>query len=78
MVKCWPVVFPGYELTYFLNTELACQRIVVMPTNKLYLDDFWDVEEVLVVQDAVNVLPVLDQLFCPKLASVFVFGLQFV
>ena len=48
-----------------------------MPTNKLCLNDFLDVGEALVVQDAVNVLPVLDQLFCPKLASIFVFGLQF-
>ena len=30
-----------------------------MPANKLCPDDFWDVKEVLVVQDAVNVFPVI-------------------
>ena len=75
MAKYWPVVFLGYELTCFLDTKVACQRIVVMPTNKLYSDNFWDVEEALVVQDVVDVLPVLDQLFHPKLASMFVFVL---
>ena len=50
----------------------------MMPTNKLCLDDFRDVGEALVVQNVVDVLPILDQLFRPKLASMFVFGLQFV
>ena len=76
MAKRWPIVFPGYELTCFLNTKVACQRITVMPTNKLCSDDFQDVGEAMVIQDAVDVLPVLDQLFRPKLASVFVFVLQ--
>ena len=49
MVKRWPIVFPGYELMYFLDTEVVCQRIVIMPTNKLYSDDFRDVKEALVV-----------------------------
>ena len=49
-----------------------------MPTDELRSDDFRDVGEALVVQHAVDVLPVLGQLFQPKLASVFVFGLQFV
>ena len=55
----WPVVFSGYELTCFLDTEVAYQQIVVMPTNKLCSDDFWDVGEALVVQDAVDVVPAL-------------------
>ena len=75
MAKCWLVVFPGYELMCFLDTEVACQQIVVMSTNKLCSDDFRDVGEALVVQDVVDVLPVLDQLFRPRFASVFVFGI---
>ena len=47
-----------------------------MPTDELYSDDFQDIREALVMQHAINVLPVLDQLFCPKLASMFVFALQ--
>ena len=75
MAKRWLVVFPGYELTTFLNSKVAHQRIVVIPANKLYSDDFWNVGEALVVQDAVHVLPILDQLFHFKLASMFVFVL---
>ena len=55
-VERWPVVFSGYELTCFLDTKVACQRIVVMPANKLCPDDFWDVGEALMVQHAVNVV----------------------
>ena len=43
---------------------------------KLYLDDFRDIEEALVMQHAVDVLPVLDQLSRSKLASMFVFVFQ--
>ena len=43
-----------------------------MLANELCPDDFRDVGEALVVQHAVNVLPVFDQLFRPKLASIFV------
>ena len=49
MAERWLVVFLGYELTCFLNTKVACQQIVVMPTNKLCPDDFRDVGEALVV-----------------------------
>ena len=45
----WEVVFLGYELTCFFDTKVACQRIVVIPANKLCPDDFRDVGEVLVV-----------------------------
>ena len=47
-----------------------------MPADELCLDDFRDVGEALVVQHAIDVLPVLGQLSRPKLASVFVFVLQ--
>ena len=55
----WLVVFSGYELTCFLDTEVAYQRIVVMPTNKLCSDNFQDVEETLVVQHPIDVVPAL-------------------
>ena len=47
-----------------------------MPADELCPDDFRDVGEALVVQHAVEVLPVLGQLSRPKLASVFVSVLQ--
>ena len=47
-----------------------------MHTDELCPDDFWDKRKALVVQYAVNVLPViLDQLFRSKLTSMFVFVL---
>ena len=47
----------------------------MMPVDELWLDGFQNVREALVVQHAINVLPVFDQLFFPKLAGVFVFVL---
>ena len=84
MAKRWPIVFLGYELTCFLDTKMVCQRIVVMPTNKLCPDDFRDVGEALVVQHAVDVVPALlaellvGLLVGPQLSSLLVLGLQFV
>ena len=48
--------------------------------DELRLDDFWNVEEALVVQHAVNVLPGLlaEPLVGPQLLGLLVFGLQFV
>ena len=58
MAKRWPIVFPSYELICFLDTKVACPWIVVIPTNKLCPDNFRDVGKALVVQHAVNVVPV--------------------
>ena len=49
-----------------------------MPTDELCLDDFRDVGKALVVQHAVDVLPVVFvQLFYPELLSLLVFRLEF-
>ena len=59
MAKRWSIILFGYELTCFFDTKVACQQIVVMPTNKLCPDDFRDVREALVVQNPINVIPAL-------------------
>ena len=48
-----------------------------MPANKLCLDDFLDVKEALVVQYAIDIVPVF-WVFHPGLLSLLVFGLQLV
>ena len=70
----WPVVLLSYELTCFLDTKVICQRIVVMPTNKLCLDDFRDVREALVVQHTIDVVPAF-LIFRPGLSSLLVLSL---
>ena len=77
MARRWPIVFPGYELTCFLDTQVACQRIVMMPTNKICPDDFRDVREALVVQNLIDVVPVLlaKLLVGPQLSGFLVLGL---
>ena len=50
-----------------------------MRVDELYPDNFQDVREALVVQNDIDVLPVIfDKLFRSKLASMFVFVLQLV
>ena len=80
MANHWLIVFLGYELTFFLNIKVACQQIVLMPTYKLYPDDFWDVGEALVVQNFIDIVSALlaELLFSPELLGLLVFGLQFV
>ena len=76
----WPIVLSGYELTCFLDTEMACQWIVMMPTNKLCPDDFRDIGEALVVQIPIDLVPALlaKLLVGPQFPDLFVLGLQFV
>ena len=38
--KAWPVLFLADELYGFINFEMTCQRIIVMPANKLCSNDF--------------------------------------
>ena len=77
MVKRWLIVFPGYELTCFLDTKVACQQIVVMPINKFCSDDFRDVRKALVVQNPIDVIPALlaELLVGPQLPGFLVLGL---
>ena len=77
MAEHWPVVFSGYELTYFLDIKVACQQIIVMPANKLCPDDFWDIGEALVMQHTVDVDPAF-WMFRPGFPGLLVFGLQLV
>ena len=48
-----------------------------MPTDEFCSDNFWDVKEALVVQNAVDIIPTF-WIFCPSLPSLLVFSLQFV
>ena len=76
--ELWPVVFLGYELTCFLNTKVACQQIIVMPTNKLCPDDLRDVGEALIVPYAVNVVLVgIAWLLSSNFPSLVLFILEF-
>ena len=78
MAERWPVVFSGYELICFLDIKVACQRIVVMPANKLYPDDFRDIREALIMQHAINVVPVgTAWLLSSNLPSLVVLILEF-
>ena len=80
MAKRWPVVFPSYKFKCFLDIKVACQRIIVMPANKLYSDNFWDVREALLVQNSINVIPALltKLLISFEFLGLLLFGLQFV
>ena len=50
----------------------------MMPTDKLHPDDFWDVREVLVVQDTFDILPVgIAWLLNSNLLSLVVLILEF-
>ena len=54
---------------------MACQRIVVVPANQLCPDNFRDVEEILVVQHAIDVVSAF-WVFRPGLPGLLVFDLQ--
>ena len=34
------IVFPADEFSCFINTKMACQKVVMVPTNELRLNDF--------------------------------------
>ena len=39
--KARPIVFPADEFSYFIDTEMACRRVVVMSADKFDSNDFW-------------------------------------
>ena len=47
-----------------------------MPTDELCSDDFWDIEEALVMQYAIDIITVF-RVLCFGLLGLLVFGLQF-
>ena len=38
--EAWPIVFPVNDFPRFVDTKIACQRVVMIPTNELCLNDF--------------------------------------
>ena len=39
-LKAWPIVFLANKLFYFIDIKMICQKIVVVPADELYLNDF--------------------------------------
>ena len=37
-----PIVFSADKVLGFINTKMSCQRVVIVLTDKLYLDSAWD------------------------------------
>ena len=35
-----PIIFPANKLPGFIDTKMACQRVVVVPANELSSNDF--------------------------------------
>ena len=77
MAKRWLVVFSSYKLTCFFNTHGVRWLIVMMLADELYLEDFRDIEDALVLQDPINVIPDFWVLYT-GLSGLLVFDLQFV
>ena len=38
--EIWPIILPANEIFYFINTKMICQKVIVMPANKVCLNDF--------------------------------------
>ena len=70
-----PIIFPADELFGFIDTKMACQRVVVVPVNELGSNDFRYKRQTLVVQHPINVL-VSIQAFCPDFPDFFIQLLQ--
>lgn len=43
------IMLLGYIFLYFFNTKIAYQQILVMPTNKFYIDNFQNIKKALIV-----------------------------
>lgn len=70
----YPAVFPGNELTSLLNSEMICKWIVVMAANELGSDDFWYRWKALMMQNSINIFPVLlVELLRPNILSLDIF-----
>ena len=66
-----PIIFPADELLSFVDTEMACQRVVVVPANELCSNDFRYKRQPLVVQHPIDLFVSIPA-FCPDFLSLFV------
>ena len=66
-----PIIFPTDELPGFVNTEMACQRVVVVPANELCSNDFRYERQLLVVQHPIDLFVSIPA-FCADFLGLFV------
>ena len=68
--ETWPIIFPTNKFSGFIDIEIACQKVVVMPANKLGSNDLKYKRQFLVVQHPINIFPTFFQL-CYGLESLY-------
>ena len=70
------VVFPDNKWLHFLNSEVACQQIIMVPANQLSFNHFRNVELTLMIPDSIKIFLVSAQFFHFDFLRLTLFCLQ--
>ena len=60
--QAWLIVLLANQLTNFINPEMFIKWIIVVLADKLKIDNFWHIRNLLVLEHSVNLLPSFLQL----------------
>ena len=71
-----PVIFPSNQLLGFINPEMACKKIVVMPTDQLQSNDPRNVRKASILKHSFNVFPSFRKLYNPQFFCLIIVALQ--
>lgn len=47
-----------YQLSSFINSKMACKRVIVILADQLKADDFWYIEKILMMEYFLDVFSV--------------------
>lgn len=62
--QAWPILFFKKKLSSFIDTKITYKKVIIISTDKLEINDFWYIEEILIIKQPVEVFADFFQLLC--------------
>ena len=75
--QTWPIVFPADQLSCLVNTKMSYKKIIVVTTYQLRADDLWNIYKPLVLEQSLDVFPVLQKACSSKCSCFLIIILKF-
>ena len=70
------VVLPSDEFSRFLDAEITCWWVIMVPANQLSPNNFRNVGQTLMMQDSIEIFPVSAKFFRSDFSYLTIFHVQ--
>ena len=71
-----PVIFPGNQLAGLVDSEMTCQRIVVMSTNQFRSNDLRNIGKAFILEHSLDIFPSFKKVCSPQFPCLIIVALQ--